>query len=96
MTDNTSRTEEFNHAYACDRATVFTNTVLGIIEDAAKSAITDAIEIAIKHIKNTIGDVITDAVETALYTARAAVIDALRDEFADLTRQTVNDVNPES
>jgi hypothetical protein len=51
-----------------DRATLVTNTILGVIEDAIKTA-----------------------VEDALSAAHAAISNALRDEFADLTRQVINE-----
>jgi hypothetical protein len=92
MPENSKSPESFNHVHAPDRATVVANRLLGIVEDEAKPAISDAVEIALVHGKNyTLEDVITDAFEITLYAARIAFIDVLRDEFADLERQTINE-----
>jgi hypothetical protein len=87
-----------NAVHARDRATIFANTISGIVEDAAKPAVMAAIEIAVRRLKDTLEDIIKDAIECALHEARAAVTNALRDEFADLTRQVINEnrINPET
>jgi hypothetical protein len=91
MLKNTKSTEDFNYVRVPDRASAFANTVLGIVEDAAKDTVAEAVEMAVKHVRDTLGDVIRDAIECALYAARAPVANALRDEIADLTRQVLND-----
>jgi hypothetical protein len=95
MPENTKSTD---YVRVPDRAMVATNRILGVAEDAAKAALLDAIEIAIKRIRNTLQDIVTDAVESALFAAHDAVTNTLRDEFAELACQVVNETcaDPES